>query len=372
MTAAPSDSESACLALLEAHLTGATLPDLAGHAEGEVDDALRALVKRHGAAAAGLVRRLVDESADKSARKAARRALYRLSQAGIAAPAAPPARPSGAVVKRESERAVRAWLSGIDGGGSRAVWILFEGGLGGGLRLCSLILNDEAGVMESAGGSITRKRLETELASLRESQKLPWLESDPERARQLVAEALGLHERAGTSPPAEFSRWRALFPATATLADPLEGLAADPALVEKSSDLIELPEMLGWFVDPAAIQEQAVARLEMQDSRLIVSDHIKAEREAAIVDAVIERGFPPEARRRWARRLVEMALVFDATERTEPAATARAAAAAIADEARPVERIPIVRRLAMRGLEVGGEVALGRVRLDDVRRGPRA
>jgi hypothetical protein len=371
MTAAPSDSESACLALLEAHLTGPTLPDLAGHAEREVDDALRALVKRHGAAAAGLVRRLVDESADKVARKAARRALYRLSQAGIAAPATP-ARPAGAVIKRESERAVRAWLSGVDGGGSRAVWILFEGGLGGGLRLCSLILNDEAGVMESAGGSITRKRLETELASLRESQKLPWVESDPERARQLVAEALALHERAGTSPPAEFSRWRALFPAAATLPDPLDGLAADAALVEKSGDLVELPEMLGWFVDPAAIQEQAVARLEMQDSRLIVSDQIKAEREAAIVDAVIERAFPREARRRWARRLVEMGLVFDATGRTEPAAAARAAAAAMADEARPVERIPIVRHLAMRGLEVAGEVALGRVRLDDVRRGPRA
>ena len=372
MTAAPSDSASACLTLLEAHLSGPALPDLAGHAESEVDGALRALVKRHGAAAAGLVRRLVEESADKPARKAARRALYRLSQAGIAAPAAAPARPAGAVIKRESERAVRAWLSGIDGGGSRAVWILFEGGLGGGLRLCSLILNDEAGVMESAGGSITRKRLETELASLRESQKLPWVEADPERARQLVAEAIALHEGAGASPPAAFARWRALFPAAVTLPDPLGGLVADPALVERSGDLVELPEMLGWFVDPAAIQDQAVARLEMQDSRLIVSDQIKAEREASIVDAVIERAFPRAGRRRWARRLVEMALVFDATGRAEPAGVARAAAAALADDAHPVERIPIVRRLAMRGLEVAGEVALGRVRLDDVRRGPRA
>jgi hypothetical protein len=371
MTAAPSESEAACLALLEAHLSGPALPDLAGHAEIELDGALRTLVKRHGAAAAGLVRRLVDEAADKGARKAARRALYRLGQAGIAAPAAP-ARSAGAVIKRESERAVRAWLSGLDGSGSRAVWILFEGGLGGGLRLCSLILNDAAGVMESAGGSITRKRLETELASLRESQKLPWVESDPERARQLVAEAIALHEGAGTSPPAEFSRWRALFPAVVTLPDPLAGLAADPALVERSGDLVELAEMLGWFVDPAAIQEQALARLEMQDSRLIVSDQIKAEREAAIVDAVIERAFSPEARRRWARRLVEMALVFDATGRAEPAGVARAAAAALADGARPAERIPIARRIAMRGLEVAGEVALGRVRLDDVRRGPRA
>ena len=50
MTAVPSDAESACLALLEAHLSGPALPDLAGRPESEVDGALRALVKRHGAA----------------------------------------------------------------------------------------------------------------------------------------------------------------------------------------------------------------------------------------------------------------------------------------------------------------------------------
>ena len=33
------------------------------------------------------------------------------------------------MVAREAEHPVRAWLSGIDGSGSRASWILFEGGL---------------------------------------------------------------------------------------------------------------------------------------------------------------------------------------------------------------------------------------------------
>ena len=129
-------------------------------------------------------------------------------------------------------------------------------------------------------------------------------------------------------------------------------------------------ELLGWFVDPAAVQEEAMARLEMQDSRLIVSDQIKAERETVIVDRAIARTFDGEARRRFARRLVEMGLVFRATGREEPARVAETAAAALRDEARPAEGIPLVRALALRGLEVAGEVTLGRVKLADVSRAP--
>src|SRR5260370_673034 len=154
-----------------------------------LDEALRALTRRHGAAAVPLLERLAETAPDKEQRRAARRALYRLEQSGqrpARAPAATPVRP---VVAREAEHPVRAWLSGIDGSGSRAAWILFEGGLGGGLRLCSLILNDEAGIMDAAGGPIARKRLEAELRGLRESQKLPGGGVEGGRGGALVGQA---------------------------------------------------------------------------------------------------------------------------------------------------------------------------------------
>jgi hypothetical protein len=291
------------------------------------------------------------------------------------------------VVTREAEQPVRAWLSGIDGSGSRAAWILFEGGLGGGLRLCSLILNDEAGIMDAAGGPIARKRLEAELRGLRESQKLPWVEVDGRRACALVADALALHERLGTVPPPEFARWRKLIgeaqpKATqgeaqpkASRADTKEKLpvASPPTsanLLERSPTLLELPELLGWFVDPARVQHEALALLQARESRLVVSDRIKAEREAAIVDGVVEAQFPPAARQRWAGRLREMADIFRLTGRTELAAMATQAAAALADVERPATAIPFVRALAARGLEMAAEVALGRARLDEVSRAP--
>src|SRR5207245_14677 len=114
------------------------------------------------------------------------------------------------------------------------------------------------------------------------------------------------------------------------------------------------------------VQSDALALLEARESRLVVSDHIKVEREAAIVTRIVERELVPDARRRWARRLDEMAFVFDATARPEPAGLARAAAAALADETREVAHQPFATGLARRALEIAGEVAAGRLRAADV------
>jgi hypothetical protein len=369
MSAASAPEGSAhCLDTLERAMAGGTPPDLTGCGSRALDAAHRELVKRRGADAAPLVRQLADAAPSKDLRKVAKLAVYRLEQAGIAVP--PASTPPRPVVTRSAERPVRAWLSGIDGSGSRAVWILFEGGLGAGLSLCSLILNDESGILEAAGGPITRKRLERELASLREHQKLPWVDSDPGRAIGLVAEALDLHGRLGTEPSPAFARWRRVFseaPAH-TPEEPATAEAPDPAALERSAELADLSELAGWFVDPALVQEDALALLQARESRLVVSEQIKAERETAIVDGAIDRVFTPNARRRWARRLAEMAMIFRDTDRGEPALLAAAAAAALADSERSPRAIPLVRALTLRGIEMASEVALGRAKLSEVSR----
>lgn len=335
----------------------------------ELDDTLRAFAADQGAASLPVLSTLSEKGAS-PVRRAAKRALYRLAQQGVAAPRATIARP---VVERQAERATRAWISAVDGTGSRAAWILFQGSFGG-VALCSLIFNDTVGIVEVAGGDITKKRFERELGALRQSQTLPWVEADPVRVVGLVGESLALHATLGTSPPPGFARWQAAF--TAIDADPgddvpdLSRAAPDPALLERSATLLDLPEFAGWFLDPEALQSDSVALLQTRESRLVVSDQVKAERETAIVDGAIERELTPRARRRWARRLQEMALILAATDRPEPATWAAAAGAALGDGAHEVLRHPLVQAMARRGLDMAAEVTLGRRKLADVSRTP--
>jgi hypothetical protein len=349
-----------------ARLDPAPLAALATAAPRELDATLRMFADAHGAEALPVLEALTSERLDRTLRRAARLAIYRLGQRGVQAPPRPAAKP---VVERRPERATRAWLSGVDGSGSRAVWLLFDGAFGG-QALCSLIVNDEAGVLDAAGGEITKKRLESELAGLRASQKLPWVEVDPGLALAVVGHAVAVHRARGTSPPAAFGRWERLF--TPLEPEPLPPLTAEPALVERAAELLELPELAGWFLDPEAVQADAVDLLQTRESKLVVTDQIKAEREEAIVSRVVERELGAEARQRWARRLVDMVFIFRATDRPQQAALAESAAAALADPTREVRHQPFARSLAQRGIEVAAEVALGRVSAADVSRKPGA
>ena len=281
---------------------------------------------------------MLGDSSHGGVRRIAKRALYRLAQRGIAAPPRAPARP---VVERGEERPVRAWVSAIDGSGSRAMWILFEAAFGA-LELCSVIVNDVAGILEVAGGGITRSRLNAELTALRAAQKLPWLETEPARALGLVAEALALHRALGTSPPAAFARWQRRFDVDVP-APPILPADADPVLVARGGELLDPPEMTGWFLEPTTVQADP------------------DESEEARISRVVGHELDDAARARWARRLLEMVTVFEGTGRAELGAIARAAASALVAPGADSAAQPFARALARRALEVAGEVASGRL-----------
>jgi len=351
------------------HASPEDLATIARSPDAVVDEAMAAFAAERGAEALPTLTVLIGDRADRGVRRAARRALYRLAQRGITPPPAPGRR----VVERQAERAVRAWVSAIDGSGSRATWIVFEGSYGG-LKLCSLIVNDEVGIVEVAGGDITKKRLDRELQSLRAEQKLPWVEVPPARALAVVIEGLERHHALDTAPPADFERWRGLVEtgAAASTAEstPVAAGPVDEDALARSTELMELPDMAGWFLDPDSVQADALEVLQTRESRLVVSDQIKTEREDAILRSAMERSFTPEARARWAHRLSEMAWIFDNTERPESARLARAASAAFADLERDVTQHPLARAMTRRALELAGEVGLGRVNAADVSRKP--
>ena len=100
--------------------------------------------------------------------------------------------------------------------------------------------------------------------------------------------------------------------------------------------------MAGWFLDPASVSSEGLEWLEARESRLVVSEQIKAERRAALVDRIIETRFDAPARRLWQRRLEEQAYVLLALGRTPEAAIAAAVARALtgAEDALPADPLP--------------------------------
>jgi hypothetical protein len=370
----------------------------------ELPDALRRLVTRHGTEALPVLRRCLAagrpdwaiaaasalatlthpeaaamlaaaeaQAPDKTVRTAIRRALYRLRQAGVAAPAGPrPPRPGA-----DAPSPAEVWASAVDGTGSRGLWIVFESPLGE-RTLFSALVNDTAGILDFAAGPVAKKHLAARLRAVRGESTLPWISLPPTWGLELLAEGARRLEASGSPLPGGLTRWRAwLPPATAEAISPIyerlsrAEVSADPVALEHSAELLALPEFAGWFLDPPGLQAEALELLQAQESRLVVSDQVKAERRATIVERVIAAQLEPEARRRWQRRLEEQAWVLLETGRPAEARLAGAAALGLADPERPAHHIPFVRALVERSLEIAGEVALGRVPAEQVRRVPR-
>ena len=309
--------------------------------------------------------------APKAVRTAARRALYRLRQAGVSRPDTP-ARPAAPRVTPGE-----AWMSAVDGTGGRGLWLTLAGPYGE-RTLLAAILSDETGLVDFSAGAMAKRRVDERLRALRAESPLPWvavparwawaqLVAGAARAREqghpVSAELTAWIERLG-SPAAEPAPIHALLPATVPATD-------DRAHLDRSAALLALPEFAGWFLDPVSLASDALEWLQAQESRLVVSDQIKAERLAALVDRVIETRFDDATRGRWQARLEDQAYVLLTLGRAPEAAMAAAVARAVAAQEPALWRIPFFRSLVERSLQIAGEVATGQVSASAASRAPR-
>jgi hypothetical protein len=367
---------------------------------GELDAALRWLVREHGAAALPILRHCLADrperaiaaahalgtlplpeaaealegaearAATKALRTAARRALYRLRQAGVERPAAVPAPPQRRVALGD------AWASAVDGTGGRGLWLTLAGPYGES-RLLAAALSDELGLLDFSTRAMPKKRIDEQLRAVQGESPLPWVMVPASWAWATLVAAAERTRAGGRPVPPELGAWierlGAPAPAPAPVYARLPAEATrEPALLERSGALLALPELAGWFLDPAGVTSEALEWLQAKESRLVVSEQIKAERLAALIDRIIERHFDEPNRRRWQERLEDEAYVLLALGRTEEAWSAVAVARALADPAAALGRIPFLRALVERSLEIAGEVATGRLSVKTATRMPRA
>ena len=369
---------------------------------GELEAALRWLARQHGAAALPILRRCLTgrperavaaaqalgalplpEAADaleaaesraatKAVRTAARRGLYRLRQAGVdRPPAVPPPAPTPRIELGE------AWASAVDGTGGRGLWLTLAGPYGE-RTLLAAVLSDETGLIDFSSGAIPKKRVEERLHALprRESSSLGGsprpLGAGRRSWRPPSAPAPGV----APCPRTLDSGSRDSAPRRPSRRRSTRGCRPGPPRTRpasrRSASLLALPELAGWFLDPASVSSESLEWLQARESRLVISDQIKVERLAALVDRILETHFDAAARGRWQRRLEDQAYVLLALGRVTDAAGAVAVARALANPDGDVRRIPFLRALVERSLEVAGEVATGRLSAETASRAPRA
>ena len=369
---------------------------------GELEPALRWLARQHGAAAVPILRRCLagrperaiaaaqalgtlprPEAAEalaatethaspKAVRTAARRALYRLRQAGIER--RPPAPPTAAPRIGLGE----AWMSAVDGTGARGLWLTLTGPYGE-RTLLAAMLSDETGLMDFSASAIAKKRVEERLRALQRGEPAP-LGSGP-AAVGLGDARRGRRARArrGAAPcPRSSTTGSSGSDAPAAEPAPIHArlptaVYADPALLERSAALLARPEFTGWFLDPASVASESVEWLQARESRLVVSDQIKAERVAALVDRIIETRFdaPDAATLAGPPGGAGLRPARARARRRRPPWPSRSPARS-ASPRRGSRASPSSAPLVERSLEIAGEVATGRLSAEAASRAPRA
>jgi hypothetical protein len=324
-------------------------------AAADLQAAIDALGQRHEAAAAEVLSLVDALSTDRTLRKAARRELHRLRSSGIQAPQSV-ATPAAAPVA-QTVAVSEAWATDIDPSGSRALWLLGERPLGG-AWFAALLLNDLKGVLELSLVDTTRKRFQRELEE-RRREPGTWVTLPGDYAWRLVREAVDIGREHGTALP---SRYRALREAFGEAPGPPERPLVhetvspaeanfNPDWLDESQGLVREPEVSGWHIPmPDALRARAAEVARAQSSSLLVPGNTPEQQALHLLAEAERQTLTPDVARAVRRRLEETAYIFAVTDRLAAARRAVAAARALEDGHRPVDRNPFLRVLLEAGL----------------------
>ena len=298
---------------------------------------------------ATLLQALDTEGTERTRHKAIRRALHRLRERGIVATAA--AAPIAAALLPRPEPEREAFLSAVDGVGTRLVWVAVAGSSGAWL-LVAAELNEPAGLTDLRVSEVPRKQLRAARHHLRE-RGIALVSAPFAVADALLVE--GQQRRGEVDRKLDYLRVRPRLTTTApgTPCEPssphVVPPAADecPALVAGSASLLAEPELTLWWPHPSDAAPFLRELDELEDSPIVLSPTQQEGRLAATLARAADALYP---RPIVARRLRATAYVFGETARPAAARTALAVAQALEHDTTGTREIPLLSALTHQGL----------------------
>ncbi len=269
---------------------------------------------------------------DKEIKKEIKRALFKLSQKGFAAPEqkAEESKPAGPLFG--ADREIEAYMSAVDGGGGRLIWIA-KPQPSHGLQVIQAMLHDREGLLRFGGMHMKRKELRKMADEIKQKHGIAMISVPWEFADRIVYEGYEKAKERGQSGLENFHEVRSIL-ATGKpkeIVHPIYGKmdaaqARDGAWREQSRRLLDEPELRYWILTDDWVQTSLPQLQEAQTSRLVLNPLQKEERFNAIVRDAVKTLCSGENGRAFKRRMEDMALYFLETQRVDQAKLALAVA----------------------------------------------
>ncbi|TAK27729.1 MAG: hypothetical protein EPO21_23645 [Chloroflexota bacterium] len=332
--------------------------------------AVEALAGHPTPTAASVLQRIGVMAPDKSVRKQARRGLHRLRTAGIVPDEMPPGVAVPTAV-RPTLRYYRGMLTNPDPHGYRAIIVGAErpSGIVDGVFA---LLSEENGLVQCSTLETSRRDFDQQVNRVRQQMSgLTWVEAPPSYCHFLIYQHAEQSRGTGSlSPEREHCAHTLGVPETLYQQPvvyqrlPADEVRGDSVLLDRGYELLNLPELGGWVswlqqLEP--VKKYAGMLLEARESRLVLSELIKRERETRILDAAIDELFTPARRPTLAGRLEELSFVFLESDRVVAARIALATALALREDSQDAIRAnPFVGALTLASMEYAIKTGFGR------------
>lgn len=275
-------------------------------------------------------------AADKAIKKEIKRSLFKLTQRGFVMPLEPATeKKTAAPFERATE--IEAYLSAVDGGGGRLIWIA-KPQPNHGLQVIQAMLNDREGLLRIGGVHVRRKELRKMAQDLKDQHDVSMIAIPWEFADRMIYEGYEKARARGQSGLENFHELRSLIGSTKPKEYPhpiynkLDAAGVrEGAWREQSRRLLDEPELRYWILTDDWVQAFVGQLQEAQTSRLVLNPLQKEERLAAIVRDAVKTLCSGENGKAFKRRMEDMALYFFETDRADLAKLSLAVAVQVGD-----------------------------------------
>jgi hypothetical protein len=284
------------------------------------------------AAALGTLGEIDRRTSDKDVRKEIKRALFKLSQKGFTAPEDKSEATKPAVPLFGVEPEIEAYMSAVDGGGGRLIWIA-KPQPSHGLQVIQAMLHDREGLLRFGGMHMRRKELRKMADEIKQQHDVSMIAIPWQFADQMIYEGYEKARARGQNGLENFHEIRSVL-ATGKPKETTHPIyrkldaeqLRDGAWREQSRRLLDESELRYWILTDDWVQAFLPLLQEAQTSRLVLNPLQKEERFNTIVRDAVKTLCSGDNGQAFKRRMEDMALYFLETKRADQAKLALAVA----------------------------------------------